>query len=104
MASTGKRDNAYWLQRFEKDGHRSLLDRVAAGEITVYKASQLAGYREQGRRSASANLAHHWKRATAAERKRFVLEHLKDVNRVMLEVREDLLTAKADKTRESEQK
>jgi hypothetical protein len=89
MTSTGKRDNAYWLQRLEKDGHRSLIERINAGEITVYSATQLAGYRPQGRRSPASNLSHHWKRASAADRKLFVAKHAAEVNRVLLELRDE---------------
>jgi hypothetical protein len=103
MATTGKRDNAYWLHRLEKDGHGDLLVRVEAGELSVFKATQLAGYRDKARSSPADNLAYHWKRASAAERRRFVLAHLKDVNRVIHEVRNELVAAKEQKSRESEQ-
>jgi len=40
-----KRDNAYWKGRLIKDGHDRLIERVDAEEITMYRATQLAGYR-----------------------------------------------------------
>lgn len=103
MANTGKRDNAYWLQRFEKDGHRALIKRIEDGEISVYKAREIAGYREPGPRTPVAKLSHHWKRANAEERLRFVAAHAKDINRVLLEVRDQLVAAKAQKAKETEQ-
>lgn len=102
MATTGKRDNEYWLQRLEKDGYKTLLEQVRAGQVTVYRATQLAGYRPKEKSATSAKLSHHWKRASAEERKRFVIAHLKDINRVMHEVRDELLDVKAKKTRSPE--
>jgi len=82
MVTTPKRDNVYWANRLEKDGHTGLLARVQAGEITMYKATQLAGYRVTGPRTPAAKLSYHWKRASAEERKRFVMQHLVEINRV----------------------
>ena len=86
MKNTIKRDSSYWLGRLEKDGHGDLLDKINAGELTVYKATQEAGYRAKGPRTPAAKLSHHWRRADHAERKRFVMAHLKDVNRVIRDV------------------
>lgn len=97
MTKTVKRDNSYLLRRLEKDGHRSLLARIEAGEITVYAAAQIAGYRKKGPRSPAAKLSYHWGRADHAERKRFVRAHLKDVNRVLREVGDDIREEKAQK-------
>ncbi len=98
MATTGKRDNAYWADRLEKDGHRELLARAQSGEITIYKATQLAGYRKNGPRSPAAKLSYHWKRASADERKRFVAAHLLELNRVLRETGQELQKLKAQKT------
>ena len=100
MKNTIKRDNSYWLGRLQKDGHAELHAQIEAGEITVYKATQTAGYRPTGPRSPAAKLSHHWKRADHAERKRFVVAHLKEVNRVMREVRDELVQLKAQKPSE----
>ncbi|MEL7688731.1 hypothetical protein AAG596_14315 [Citromicrobium bathyomarinum] len=96
MNDTTKRDNSYWLGRLQKDGHSKLLAQIEAGELTVYKATQEAGYRAKGPRTPAAKLSHHWKRADHAERKRFVMTHLKDVNRVLREVGDDIKKAKAE--------
>jgi len=104
MNDTAKRDNGYWLNRLDKDGHHNLLARIDAGEITVYRATQLAGYRKQGPRSPAAKLSHHWKRASAGERRRFVTAHAKEVNRVLHEVRDELVKLKAEKSNEADQK
>ena len=100
MKDTAKRDNSYWLGRLQKDGHSKLLARIEAGELTVYKATQEAGYRAKGPSTPAAKLSHHWKRADHAERKRFVMAHLKDVNRVLREVGDDIKKMKAQKPSE----
>ena len=100
MKATGKRDNGYWLGRLEKDGHRKLLARVRSGEITVYKATQLAGYRKPGPRSPAAKLSYHWKRANVAERKRFIQHHLGEINRVGREVLAEVRAQQAQKSDE----
>ena len=100
MTDAVKRDNSYWLGRLRKDGHSELLSQIEAGELTVYKATQEAGYRAKGPRTPAAKLSHHWKRADHAERKRFVMAHLKDVNRVLREVGDDIKKTKARKPNE----
>ena len=95
MKDTIKRDNSYWLGRLEKEGHGDLLAQIEAREITVYKATQKAGYRKKGPKSVAAKLSYHWGRADHAERKRFVMAHLKDVNRVLREVGDDIKKMKA---------
>jgi hypothetical protein len=104
MNDKAKRDNTYWLQRLEKDGHNVLLGQIEAGEITVYKATLRAGYRKTGPTTPAAKLSYHWGRGDHAERKRFVMAHLKDVNRVLREVGEDIKKMKAQKPSESAQK
>lgn len=100
MAIPNQRNNVYWTSRFEKDGHGDLLDRVRSGEISVYKATQLAGYRKSGPRPPAAKLSYHWTRASAEERKRFVTAHIKDVNRVLHEIRDEVQARKAQKPSE----
>lgn len=95
-----KRDNAYWLRRLEKDGHKRLLADIEAKGMTVYKATQKAGYRKGGPKSPAAKLSFHWGRADHAERKRFVRAHLKDVNRVLREAGDDIREEKAQKASE----
>ena len=100
MKDAIKRDNSYWLRRLEKDGHTELMAEIEAGKITVYKATQKAGYRKKGPKTPAAKLSYHWTRADHAERKRFVLAHLQDVNRVLREVGDDIKKAKAQKPNE----
>lgn len=100
MKDTIKRDNSYWRGRLEKDGHVDLLAKIEGGKMTVYKATQEAGYRKKGTKSAAAKLSYHWGRADHAERKRFVAAHLKDVNRVLREVGDDIKKMKAQKPTE----
>ncbi|UYH55553.1 hypothetical protein N6L26_03020 [Qipengyuania sp. SS22] len=100
MTDTTKRDNSYWIGRLQKDGHGDLLAQVKSGKITVYKATQKAGYRKTGPRSPAATLSYHWGRADHDDRKRFVMAHLKDVNRVLREVGDDIKKMKAQKPSE----
>lgn len=100
MSNAAKRDNGYWKRRLEKDGHGDLLARVEAGVITMYKATQIAGYRAKRRSAPAAQMSYHWKRAGHDERKHFVVAHLKEVNRVMREVAEDIRVMKAEKPSE----
>jgi len=100
MKDISKRDNIYWLRRLEKDGHNDLLAQIEAGKITVYKATQEAGYRKKGPKTPAAKLSYHWTRADHAERKRFIAAHAKDVNRVLREWGEDMKKLKAQKPSE----
>lgn len=100
MKDKSKRDNSYWLGRLEKDGHTDLLAQVEENKISVYKAAQEAGYRPKAAKPPAAKLSYHWGRADHSERKRFVLAHLKDVNRVLREVGDDINKMKAQKVSE----
>ena len=100
MTDKAKRDNSYWTQRLEKDGYGDLLDRIDQDEITVYRATQLAGYRKTRPKLPGAKLAYHWERASHAERKRFVRNHLTDVNRVGREVLAEVRAEQAQKPSE----
>lgn len=99
MTAASKRDNNYWSERLAKGGHGELLARVQSGEITMYSATQLAGYRKKGPRTPAAKLSYHWTRASADERKRFVAAHLLELNRVLRETGEELKAMKAKKPR-----
>ncbi|GGC23687.1 hypothetical protein GCM10011371_09250 [Novosphingobium marinum] len=92
-----KRDNAYWAGRLEKDGLTDTLEKVRSGKITMYQARQQAGYLKRPSGSPAKALAYHWQRASADERRLFVLKHAKEVNRVVLEVFDILKAEKAKK-------
>lgn len=93
------RDNKYWLGRFTKDGHHKLLERIEAGEISVYKARQEAGYLKTVPSRPSDKLTYHWERASHAERKRFIMQHLLDVNRTLKEVGAEIRELKTKKAK-----
>ncbi len=82
MTKSSNRNNDYWIQRLEKDGQSELLAQIQSGKISVYKATQLAGYRKKGLRSPAAILSYHWKRASIEERKRFIQHHLVEIHQV----------------------
>lgn len=81
-----KRDNEYYIARLRKDGHDKILKQVEAGDITVYRASQLAGYRKKGKKAPAALLSHHWQRGSHGDRKRFVIAHALEIDRVLKEI------------------
>ena len=72
-----------------------MLKQIEAGKITVYEASKRAGYRKIGPKAAASVLSYHWKRASHEERKRFVLAHAAEVNRVLLEIANEARERKA---------
>lgn len=104
MAGGGVRDNDYWLQRMKKDGHAGLLERITAGEITVYRATQIAGYRAKGPRTPAGKLSYHWKRASAAERMRFAAAHALEIDRVLKELGRELKALKAKNSGDADEK
>lgn len=86
MAKNSDRGNAYYLRRLRDAGHYGLLDQIEAGEITVYEATKRTAIRKVGPRQPAAVLSHHWRRASDDDRKRFVLAHVREVNRVLKEI------------------
>jgi len=98
MTTPNKRDNDYWMKRLKKDGHDRLLARILSGEITVYRATQLAGYRKKQPPTLAGKLSFHWKRASAEERKRFVKAHLIEINRVGREALAEVREQKTEKS------
>ena len=95
--TSNARNNEYWLRRLAKDGHNELIDRVRAGDLSMYEARGLAGYRKSGPRSPAAKLSYHWQRASAEERQRFVAAHLTEINRVLKDTARILAEMKAQK-------
>lgn len=104
MPNIGARDNTYWMERLKKDGRGDLLEQIQAGDLTVYKATQIAGYRSKGARSPAAKLSYHWKRASAEERLKFIAAHPFDIDRVLKEFAAKRMAMKEAKSKESEQK
>lgn len=66
--STGKRDNAYYMQRLKK--WPSLYREVVAGRMSVTKARQLAGL--GGTRTRLSELKNSWSKATPIEQAQFL--------------------------------
>ncbi|WP_039394095.1 hypothetical protein [Novosphingobium sp. MBES04] len=104
VATAGKRDNAYLLQRMKKDGRSDLLAQIEAGALTVYQASQIAGYRTKVPPTPAAKLTHHWKRADYRQRRAFLIANFEDVRRVLLDIIEDVRAAQAQEAGDAEQK
>ena len=94
MPTSGKRDNSYWADRLQRDGHHELLARVEADEISMYRATLKVGYRSKQPKSPAGKLSYHWKRANHDERKQFVLAHAREINRVLKEVAQEAAAKK----------
>lgn len=99
-----KRDNQYWIGRLKKDGRDDLLADIEAAKLSIYRATQIAGYRADKHGSTVSKLSYHWERATAEERKEFVTMNLRAVNHFVRQVGEELKLLKAQKIGVSEQK
>ena len=87
-----KRDNSYLLDRLNREGRGDLITRINAGEITVFAASVQAGLRRRKNTETRAEqLTYHWKRANAADRRRFVVDNFGSlapiVNNLVKEIR-----------------
>lgn len=86
MPTPCKRDNAYYAARLKKDGHRKLLERVESGELSMYKATQEAGYRAKAPATAGDKLSYHWKRASYAERFQFIAANYQAAGELLKDV------------------
>ena len=87
-----KRDNAYLLHRLQRDGRDDLITRINSGEISVYAACVQAGLRRsKSTETRAEQLTYHWKRANAADRRRFVVDNFGSlapiVNNLVKEIR-----------------
>lgn len=98
MPTSRKRDNAYWKGRLVKDGHDDLVARVEADEITMYKATQRAGYRKTAPTKPIEKLTYHWERASRLEREGFVIENIESVVLALSDLRKRDKELKANKT------
>lgn len=75
-----KRDNEYYLQRLRREGRGDLVEQINSGEISVYKAAIDTGLRRRSKApSRSEQLRYHWSRASAFERRRFVIENIRSL-------------------------
>lgn len=80
------RDNTYWAGRLKKDGHDDILDRYETGELSMYRARQLAGYLAEKPSSIADRLSHHWQRADVLQREKFLIDNMASVLRSMKDV------------------
>ena len=84
MSGTIKRDNSYWLQRLEKDGRDDVLKMIEDGDVTVYRATVIAGYRKKRTSPSRADqITYHYARATLTEKRRFIVENWPSVARIV---------------------
>lgn len=106
MAKPIKRDNAYFLERLENSGREDLLEAIKAGDMSVYKATTVAGLRKKRSAPSRADqVSYHYSRATLAEKQRFIIDNWSSVTRIA----SDLLqrkqnSGKAQNSNKEEQK
>lgn len=99
MTDSKKRDNEYWLKRFERDGRDDLLKMISDGDISVYRASMAAGLRKKRAAASRADqIAYHYARATHAEKRRFIIDNFASVARIVQDI------AKKQRARDAAQK
>lgn len=90
-----KRNNKYWMGRLRKDGHADLLAQFESGDVSMYKARQLAGYLREKASTPADKLSYHWKRADILQREKFVWENREAIARTVrdLQVRDKKVKA-----------
>lgn len=83
MANIGKRDNGYYLERLKNAGREDLLAAIKAGEMSVYKATTVAGLRKKRSVPSRADqISYHYSRATLAEKRRFILDNWSSLTQI----------------------
>lgn len=95
-----KRDNQYWAGRMLKDGHTEILERCECGEISMYRARQLAGYLSAKPSTPSERLSYHWERADTLQREKFVLDNREAIARTIADIQKRAEKVKAQKPSE----
>ncbi|MEP0391680.1 MAG: hypothetical protein ABJ205_04325 [Erythrobacter sp.] len=77
--------NSDYLRRLKNDGRQDLIDKIKRGEITVYAAAVLMGYRKKrSAASRSDQISYHYLRADKDEKLRFVLENINSLGPIVL--------------------
>ena len=78
--------NSDYLRRLKNDGRQDLIDKIQSGEITVYAASVLMGYRKKrSAPSRSEQISYHYSRASLADKRRFVLENWQSIAPIVVD-------------------
>lgn len=88
------RDNTYYEKRLKKESRTDLLARVSSGEISMYRATVLAGYRKKTARDNAEALSRRWHRLNRKERLMFVHEHYSEIIEIALK-RKELIAEQA---------
>ncbi len=70
----------------KKDGFGDILDRCEAGEFSMFRARQLAGYLPEKPSSVADKLSYHWGRADVLQREKFLVDNMASVLRSMKDV------------------
>lgn len=81
-----QRNNDYYLARLRKEGRHELLEKISCGQITVYEASCVVGYRKKALRPSADKLSHVWLRTGQTERLKFAARHLVELSNLVKEV------------------
>ncbi len=82
------RDNLYYEKRLKKEGRIDLLDKVTSGEISMFRATLLAGYRNKKPRDNAEALSRRWYRLSEIERLKFVNDHFDEIAAIAKKRRE----------------
>lgn len=98
-AMAGNNDD--FLRRLKQDGRADLIERIEAGELSVYKAAVMMGYRKlKSSPSRESQITHHWTRASAAEKKLFLKRNFQSVAPMVQKIIAEHRAAEAKKPRE----
>jgi predicted transcriptional regulator len=73
-------NNEDFLRRLQQDGRDDLLEKIETGELSVYRAALIMGYRKRKTApSREGQITYHWTRASAAEKKQFLKRNFQSV-------------------------
>ena len=73
-------NNEDYLRRLKQDGRDDLLEKIEAGELSIYAAALIMGYRKRRTAPSRADqITYHWTRASAAEKKLFLKRNFQSV-------------------------
>jgi len=73
-------NNEDYLRRLKQDGRDDLLEQIEAGELSIYAAALIMGYRKRRTAPSRADqITYHWTRASSAEKKLFLKRNFQSV-------------------------
>ena len=94
-------NNEDYLRRLKQDVRDDLLEQIETGELSIYGAALIMGYRK--RKTASSRegqMTYHWTRASAAEKKLFLKRNFQSVTPMVQKIIAELREKEAKKPAE----